>query len=549
MKSHGNENNKELEDETQSLEGITKLPDSEGEPFSGMPENHMSPSAEKNCDTNQYDDTPQSEEMAKEISTPLPLPQLSKWEREDELPVTPKGLVEKKAPEEERKVTVDIIKRAENAIFSGRGLVSRKVFLDTQKQKEIDDRSPTPDWDRTELREAKRRGPSIQITISSKTESQIGRPRIGRSAPSSPERVDERRPSLKSKRIFENEAKSERHSRPGKRSPSPSETHSLSKGRRKSEKEDKSQFVEEKNISSSQNIVSLKHQKSRSPVLENQTSLCEEPKENRDSTLENTMENINDGNDQKGLKRIHVLPSSDESELKRLKTEENIPTAEQHKDENNLIVKVETEATECNRESVAPAQEIESDVVEKCETREENTKPIHEENVDSISMGPPAVVKDPEELEEGEIHTDTSSEGIHAAELLTENPQQMMEAGVAENEPLLPEEKKLRYSPIRVPTPIQENQLLKEIKGKEKSKKRKKRKRSSSSSSSNSSTSSSSSSSEEEEIIKKKKKKRKKKKKAADSDSSEAESKSKHKKKKKDKKKKKKKDKKKKSEK
>merc|ERR1711962_269527 len=115
--------------------------------------------------------------------------------------------------EEEEQVTKDILKRAEQAIlYKGQRLASRKVYLEVQRQKEADKlkesdkpkeldkqkedegpkvgkskdsheeadkRSPTPEWDPQAVREAKRRGPSIQITISSKNESQIGRPKRG----------------------------------------------------------------------------------------------------------------------------------------------------------------------------------------------------------------------------------------------------------------------------------------------------------------------------------------------------------------------------------
>ncbi|XP_071521063.1 uncharacterized protein snama isoform X2 [Panulirus ornatus] len=544
VKGHINENNKDMEGENQPLEETKKLSDTDGEPPpAAIADNVTALITETNSDTvPQYDGTPEADAMNEEIAAPLPLPQLSKWERDEEVTVTPKGLAEKKVPEEERKVTVDILKRAENAIFSGRGLASRKVFLDTQKQKEIEERSPTPDWDRTELREAKRRGPSIQITISSKTESQIGRPRGGRSAPSSPERSDERRTILKSKRIAESEMKSERHAtRTGKRSPSPNDTHVI-KSRRRSEREDKLHVNEEKTIIVSQNDTSSR-KKSSSPIPESHTNLCEELKEHiKDTKPIENIKDVSNMNDQKELKQI--LSPASESELISLR--EDIPSAKQNVDENVSVVQTDTVTSTFDDESLHSHGKTESTIVEDEVDTVENNSAISQEILDRIAMAPPAVVKDPEELEEGEIPTDTSSEGVLVGEPVAEAPPEIGVAPAVETEPVLDEEKKHRYSPIRVPTPVQTVQIIEEVKLKEKSKKRKKRKRSSSSSSSNSSTSSSSSSSEDEEIIKKKKRK-KKKKKVADSDSSDGESKSKHKKRKKEKKKKKKKEKKKKS--
>lgn len=516
-------------------------------------------SAEKESEAALHERSPDPKPSDESPTTHLPLPPLSKWERDEDLTLTPKGISENKAPEEEKKVTVDILKRAENTIFSGRGLASRKVFLDPQKQKEDEEqvRSPTPEWERSELREAKRRGPSIQITISSKTESQIGRPRGGRYQPSNPEHNDQKRYTLRSRRGSDLE-KGEKQSR--------SQTQASIKSRRKSEKEnskeekDNDNYNDKVDINSDYNSSEKKlNDDMSSPLMkdnENDNEMTREPDSPHMSEAKtsevNTCGNVDVKSEfhdsevkqesitaHKGVKRPSSS-SADELDVKRLKTEDNgdaVPL------ENNDFVP--ENSSNVNEKDTHALLDSEYPVLEENTTKEEVMNVV-------ITNAPiRSVLSDPlttleQELEEGEIPSDFSGDEV-PKEAVVDTPLELR--GMVQSEMVEQPLKaaQLRYSPIRVPSPVEEESKSTEVlKVKEKAKKRKKRKRSSSSSSSNSSSSSSSSSSsEEEEIVKKKKKKKKKKKAAVLSESSDGESQRKHKKKKKDKKKKKKKSKKK----
>ncbi|KAL7630619.1 UNVERIFIED_CONTAM: hypothetical protein RMT77_019177 [Armadillidium vulgare] len=114
------------------------------------------------------------------------LPALYKWERnEDEISSISKVFAEQDE-KEENLVTSDVTKRTENALsskeLSNGSLISRKVYMEKNKEKEIERRrTPISEWGKVDTQEAKKKGSSIQITISSKTESQIERPRIGKS--------------------------------------------------------------------------------------------------------------------------------------------------------------------------------------------------------------------------------------------------------------------------------------------------------------------------------------------------------------------------------
>ncbi|XP_066940064.1 E3 ubiquitin-protein ligase RBBP6-like isoform X2 [Macrobrachium rosenbergii] len=512
-------------------------------------------SAEKESEAALHERSPDPKPSDESPTTHLPLPPLSKWERDEDLTLTPKGISENKAPEEEKKVTVDILKRAENTIFSGRGLASRKVFLDPQKQKEDEEqvRSPTPEWERSELREAKRRGPSIQITISSKTESQIGRPRGGRYQPSNPEHNDQKRYTLRSRRGSDLE-KGEKQSR--------SQTQASIKSRRKSEKEnskeekDNDNYNDKVDINSDYNSSEKKLNDDMSSPLMKDNEMNREPDSPHMSEAKtsevNTCGNVDVKSEfhdsevkqesitaHKGVKRPSSS-SADELDVKRLKTEDNgdaVPL------ENNDFVP--ENSSNVNEKDTHALMDSEYPVLEENTTKEEVMNVV-------ITNAPiRSVLSDPlttleQELEEGEIPSDFSGDEV-PKEAVVDTPLELR--GMVQSEMVEQPLKaaQLRYSPIRVPSPVEEESKSTEVlKVKEKAKKRKKRKRSSSSSSSNSSSSSSSSSSsEEEEIVKKKKKKKKKKKAAVLSESSDGESQRKHKKKKKDKKKKKKKSKKK----
>ncbi|KAK7086675.1 hypothetical protein SK128_025024, partial [Halocaridina rubra] len=534
--------------------------------------------------------TPESEPKEDNPETLLPLPPLSKWERDEDLTLTPKGLVENKAPEEERKVTDDILKRAENTIFSGRGLANRKVFLETQKQKDLEEKekSPTPEWERLETREAKRRGTSIQITISSKTESQIGRPRGGRYQLPSPERSEDIRYPQRTRKSTDAEGKPDKHSKTRKRSQSPAELQNTGKTRRKSEKDDvKEEKLDNTHTESMGNTVenisvdekakvevtgqestlqkgdeSMKEElgikqedKPQESTLEGELELPSkaDPALQQSKEISDELKKIENPEVCKGIKR----PSSpcDELEVKKLKAEETVSTStgESLSADGSMGYKTE------NMEYEIPVLgKISMKEVTKSEPLiHANSNlvqiPVKSDHLNSNIIQVPLSSGKGEDVEEGEITTDSTGEGER-------------ENAVAENKPSAEETITVRgsiqskvtekpnqsvvpkiSSPVPLPTPSQPEKLREISKLKEKSKKKKKRKHSSSSSSSNSSSSSSSSSSSEDEEIVKKKKKKKKKKKAVDSDSSEGESQKKHKKKKKEKKKKRKKDKKKKS--
>ncbi|KAL7641949.1 UNVERIFIED_CONTAM: hypothetical protein RMT77_007823 [Armadillidium vulgare] len=128
-----------------------------------------------------------SAEREEPSSQDLPILSTSpKWERnEDEISSLSKAFTEQNE-KEENLVTSDVIKRTEKALFSkdlsNRSLISRKAYIEKNKEKEIErNKTPTPERGKVNAREAKKKGSSIQITIPSKTESQIGRPRIGKS--------------------------------------------------------------------------------------------------------------------------------------------------------------------------------------------------------------------------------------------------------------------------------------------------------------------------------------------------------------------------------
>ncbi|KAL7648168.1 UNVERIFIED_CONTAM: hypothetical protein RMT77_000071 [Armadillidium vulgare] len=109
-----------------------------------------------------------------------------KWEsNEDEISSLSKAFAEQDE-KEENLVTSDVIKSTEKALFSkdlsNRSLISRKAYIEKNKEKEIErNKTQTPEWGKVNAREAKKKSSSSHITISSKTESQIERPRIGKS--------------------------------------------------------------------------------------------------------------------------------------------------------------------------------------------------------------------------------------------------------------------------------------------------------------------------------------------------------------------------------
>ncbi|XP_064120371.1 E3 ubiquitin-protein ligase RBBP6-like isoform X2 [Macrobrachium nipponense] len=516
-------------------------------------------SAEKESEPALHERSPDPKPSDESPTTHLPLPPLSKWERDEDLTLTPKGISENKAPEEEKKVTVDILKRAENTIFSGRGLASRKVFLDPQKQKEDEEqvRSPTPEWERSELREAKRRGPSIQITISSKTESQIGRPRGGRYQPSNPEHNDQKRYTLRSRRGSDLE-KGEKQSR--------SQTQASVKSRRKSEKEnskeekDNDNYNDKVDVNSDYNSSEKKlNDDVSSPLMkdnENDNEMTREldsPHMSEAKTSEvNTCDNVDAKSEfhdsevkpenvtvHKGVKRPSSS-SADELDVKRVKADGNGDTVPS---ENNDFAP--ENSSNVNEKDTHALLDSEYPMLEENMKEEMMNVEITNAPIRGLLSDPMTTLE--QELEEGEIPSDFSGDEVPKEPVVDDTPLELR--GMVQSEMVEQPLKtgQLRYSPIRVPSPVvEESKSTEVLKVKEKTKKRKKRKRSSSSSSSNSSSSSSSSSSsEDEEIVKKKKKKKKKKKAAILSESSDGESQRKHKKKKKDKKKKKKKSKKK----
>ncbi|KAL7632716.1 UNVERIFIED_CONTAM: hypothetical protein RMT77_016987 [Armadillidium vulgare] len=127
-----------------------------------------------------------SAEREEPSSQDLPILSTSpKWERnEDEISSLYKTSAEQDE-EEENLVTSDVIKRTENVLFSkelsNRSSISHKVYIEKNKEKNIErSRTPTPEWGKVDIREAKKKGSSTQIAISSKTESQAGRLRMKR---------------------------------------------------------------------------------------------------------------------------------------------------------------------------------------------------------------------------------------------------------------------------------------------------------------------------------------------------------------------------------
>ncbi|XP_045126566.1 E3 ubiquitin-protein ligase RBBP6-like [Portunus trituberculatus] len=637
VKGHYSDAKKDMEDTEEHPEETNKQTDTEPADAQFTMESETTETAPENPDLPPSESVPEMDAVSEKVSSPLPLPQLSKWERDEEASHSPSVPAEKSEPEEERKVTVDILKRAENALFSSRGLACRKVFLEAQKQRD-EERSPTPDWDRAELREAKRRGPSIQITISSKTESQIGRPRGGRADASSPERQEERKGSGKPKRHLDSESKSDKHSaRSDKGASSPYDLHDAGRSRRKSEKEDLPHTEPEKEKQNVQpSAAPQATEVDVSPVAEKQSETQEEVKEElKPPTTAEPVSDTKVEEEQRGLKREC---SEDSTECKRVKPD-TVPPATDGDESFTEPSPIETlpaaSTVEASTTSHSPAPEAattETNVF----TSETSSASPPQPPTDSTADPPPDVSPLEEKVEEREnavvdlppsigeeshnmrerysshashsshtshtshshaphsfhashtshsshvphsshapfhapntshapdsshapqsshgpntSHTSQSSHTSHSSHtsLSSQHSKDMVER---EEEGIEPEERKRKYSPIRVPSPTP-SKHHKEGRTKEKGKKRKKRKRSlsisstNSSSSSSSSSSTSSSSSEDEEVVRKKRRK-KKKKRAVNSDSSDGESKSKHKKRKKEKKKKKKKEKRKKSE-
>ncbi|KAL7642442.1 UNVERIFIED_CONTAM: hypothetical protein RMT77_007004 [Armadillidium vulgare] len=123
------------------------------------------------------------------------LPALYKWERNEDEIFSPSKVFAEQDEEGENLVTSDVTKRTENALsskeLSNGSLISRKVYMEKNKEKEIERRrTPILEWGKVDTQEAKRKGSSIQITISSKTESQIERTRKGKSELETKEKVD-----------------------------------------------------------------------------------------------------------------------------------------------------------------------------------------------------------------------------------------------------------------------------------------------------------------------------------------------------------------------
>ncbi|KAL7632854.1 UNVERIFIED_CONTAM: hypothetical protein RMT77_016851 [Armadillidium vulgare] len=142
------------------------------------------------------------------------LPALYKWERnEDEISSISKVFAEQDE-KEENLVTSDVTKRTENAVsskeLSNESLISRKVYMEKNKEKEIERRrTPISEWGKVDTQEAEKKGSSIQITISSKTESQIERPRIGKSEFESENEVHST--ALDGKSVVEKDSEESKH--------------------------------------------------------------------------------------------------------------------------------------------------------------------------------------------------------------------------------------------------------------------------------------------------------------------------------------------------
>src|ERR1700755_1446243 len=172
--------NLEIEFVTSKHEIVVSHPVSLNESFQQMISSQESPIKGE-------DSFPQSEIFAeKELPSSqdmIFLPTSSKWENnEDEISSLYKTSAEQDE-EEENLVTSDVIKRTENVLFSkelsNRSSISHKVYIEKNKEKKIErSRTPTPEWGKVDIREAKKKGSSTQIAISSKTESQAGRLRM-----------------------------------------------------------------------------------------------------------------------------------------------------------------------------------------------------------------------------------------------------------------------------------------------------------------------------------------------------------------------------------
>jgi hypothetical protein len=88
------------------------------------------------------EEPPPKEEEKTEVveAKPENLPEPSKWEKSEDEAETSRDEAPKKSEEEEKSVTVEVIKRAENAIFKkaiNAIRPERKVFLDTKMDEQI----------------------------------------------------------------------------------------------------------------------------------------------------------------------------------------------------------------------------------------------------------------------------------------------------------------------------------------------------------------------------------------------------------------------------
>ena len=126
--------------------------------------------------------------------SPSLLPEPSKWEREDDVGDQNSSVEFPKDASEtngdaETVVTTDVLRKAESALFHNRGkhghvLLPRKVMVETQRHKEMEAFRHREEMEdalieqENKEREAKRKIQSIQITISSKKETDIGRKKL-----------------------------------------------------------------------------------------------------------------------------------------------------------------------------------------------------------------------------------------------------------------------------------------------------------------------------------------------------------------------------------
>ncbi|XP_076053885.1 something that sticks like glue isoform X2 [Oratosquilla oratoria] len=564
MEIAGKEKSAPVEDENPGSRLLETLPT-----IQRTPVYNQDPSHEGNEEPEHADSVKEEEPVETLLPVDVHVPELSRWERDEETTPTPKALASSKTEDDEKKVTTEVLKRAENALFSkgmsGRGLTQRKVYLDQQKQRETEVRSPTPEWEKAETREAKRRGPSIQITISSKFESQIGRPRLSRNnEPSSeladrfPARdrlgpkldladeksVDDRRPQ--SPRNSRNYRKDDLHihhremdrrrsrSRSGDRrnrdrhsSRSPSPRSRRGSSLNKSKRYDDQNGHHGRSTSKETEIQSKKGKK--------RDLSTDEEHDNKKIKNEETIEYNEPESTAETLKTDLVISKGVLEDIVKMVTPPLVPTV------NEAYLASISGQNELGTINGACSTEIEEEVV-KAEIREEGADvQSNNEHTDLANEFKPSVespsLSNPEHFPGLDIGPSTVS--LDQSFALDDN--------IALPEPTI----RRRFSPILPPSSPKPS--VSDVKGKAKEKlkalKRKRRKHSSSSSSSSESSSSSSDSSSEDDDKKKKKKKRKKKKKkkyASSSDSSDNEVKSK-KKKKKEKKKKKKKEKKKKT--